>query len=160
MSVTIFNKTKGSNLKEYYKDIYLLFDETLKKLNIEKDYDVSVILVRSKKIQEINFEFRNINNPTDVISFAMLDDEIVNVEESNDLGDIYINVDSVISQAKEYGHSIRREFCFLFLHGLLHCLGYDHINEEDEKLMFSLQKEILDPVVLRWEKNLELLLLD
>ncbi|MGB4613552.1 MAG: rRNA maturation RNase YbeY [Erysipelotrichaceae bacterium] len=149
MSVTIFNKTKGSNLKEYYKDIYLLFDETLKKLNIEKDYDVSVILVRSKKIQEINFEFRNINNPTDVISFAMLDDEIVNVEESNDLGDIYINVDSVISQAKEYGHSIRREFCFLFLHGLLHCLGYDHINEEDEKLMFSLQKEILDPVVLR-----------
>ena len=149
MSVTIFNKTKGSNLKEYYKDIYLLFDETLKKLNIEKDYDVSVILVRSKKIQEINFEFRNINNPTDVISFAMLDDEIVNVEESNDLGDIYINVDSVISQAKEYGHSIRREFCFLFLHGLLHCLGYDHINEEDEKVMFSLQKEILDPVVLR-----------
>ncbi|HCY06116.1 MAG TPA: rRNA maturation RNase YbeY [Erysipelotrichaceae bacterium] len=149
MSVTIFNKTKGSNLKEYYKDIYLLFDETLKKLNIEKDYDVSVILVRSKKIQEINYEFRNINNPTDVISFAMLDDEIVNVEESNDLGDIYINVDSVISQAKEYGHSIRREFCFLFLHGLLHCLGYDHINEEDEKLMFSLQKEILDPVVLR-----------
>ncbi|MDI9519476.1 MAG: rRNA maturation RNase YbeY [Bacillota bacterium] len=149
MSVTIFNKTKGSNLKEYYKDIYLLFDETLKKLNIEKDYDVSVILVRSKKIQEINYEFRNINNPTDVISFAMLDDEIVNVEESNDLGDIYINVDSVVSQAKEYGHSIRREFCFLFLHGLLHCLGYDHINEEDEKVMFSLQKEILDPVVLR-----------
>jgi probable rRNA maturation factor len=147
--VTIFNKTKGSNLKEYYKDIYLLFDETLKKLNIEKDYDVSVILVRSKKIQEINYEFRNINNPTDVISFAMLDDEIVNVEESNDLGDIYINVDSVVSQAKEYGHSIRREFCFLFLHGLLHCLGYDHINEEDEKVMFSLQKEILDPVVLR-----------
>lgn len=149
MSVTIFNKTKGSNLKEYYKDIYLLFDETLKKLNIEKDYDVSVILVRSKKIQEINYEFRNINNPTDVISFAMLDDEIVNVEESKDLGDIYINVDSIVSQAKEYGHSIRREFCFLFLHGLLHCLGYDHINEEDEKVMFSLQKEILDPVVLR-----------
>jgi probable rRNA maturation factor len=147
--VTIFNKTKGSNLKEYYKDIYLLFDETLKKLNIEKDYDVSVILVRSKKIQEINYEFRNINNPTDVISFAMLDDEIVNVEESKDLGDIYINVDSIVSQAKEYGHSIRREFCFLFLHGLLHCLGYDHINEEDEKVMFSLQKEILDPVVLR-----------
>ena len=118
MSVTIFNKTKGSNLKEYYKDIYLLFDETLKKLNIEKDYDVSVILVRSKKIQEINYEFRNINNPTDVISFAMLDDEIVNVEESNDLGDIYINVDSVVSQAKEYGHSIRREFCFYF------CMDY------------------------------------
>ena len=155
MGVVIYNKTRGSNLKEYYKDLDLLFERTLNKLNIKKEYDIAIILVRSKKIQNINKEFRNIDKPTDVISFAIQDDGILIEEESTDLGDVYINVDKVYSQAEEYGHSIRREFCFLFLHGLLHCLGYDHMNDKDEKEMFSLQNEILDPVVKRWKKSLK-----
>ena len=60
-----------------------------------------------------------------------------------ELGDIFISVDHAKSQAEEYGHSLRREMCFLFTHGLLHLLGYDHMKEEDEKVMFTLQKEIL-----------------
>ena len=66
-----------------------------------------------------------------------------------ELGDIFINVEAIRNQAKEYGHSIRREACFLFCHGLLHLMGYDHMTSEEEKEMFSLQDVILDEVVRR-----------
>ena len=71
------------------------------------------------------------------------------VEGMNDLGDIFINIDYARKQAKQYGHSYRREIAFLFTHGMLHCLGYDHMKEEDEKVMFALQDDILDPVIDR-----------
>ena len=67
----------------------------------------------------------------------------------DDLGDIFINIDYARKQAKEYKHSYEREIAFLFTHGLLHCLGYDHMNEEEEKIMYGLQKEILDPIIER-----------
>lgn len=69
--------------------------------------------------------------------------------EEAELGDIFINVQAVKTQAEEYGHSQHREVCFLFTHGLLHLLGYDHMEEADEKVMFSLQDEILDELVKR-----------
>ena len=72
-------------------------------------------------------------------------------EEQSDLGDLFINIDYARRQAKRYGHSFLREVCFLFTHGLLHCLGYDHQTEEEEKEMFSLQEKILDPIVCRSE---------
>ena len=147
MGVIIFNKTKGSNLKEYYKDLDTLFIKTLDLLNIKTNYDIALILVRSKKIKEINNLYRNINKETDVISFAIQDDNNFQViEESYDLGDIYINVDRVYSQALDYQHSIQREFCFLFVHGLLHCLGYDHMDKKSEKEMIELQNKILESV--------------
>ena len=65
------------------------------------------------------------------------------------LGDIFINVQAIRDQAKEYGHSLRREACFLFCHGLLHLMGYDHMEPEEEKVMFELQDVILDEVVSR-----------
>ncbi len=72
------------------------------------------------------------------------------IEEAEvELGDIFINVEAAISQAEEYGHSLRREICFLFTHGLLHCFGYDHMQPDEEKVMFDLQHEILDPLVPR-----------
>ena len=70
-------------------------------------------------------------------------------EDQYELGDIFINVQAIRDQAKAYGHSIRREACFLFCHGLLHLMGYDHMKEEDEKVMFALQDEILDELVQR-----------
>jgi probable rRNA maturation factor len=69
------------------------------------------------------------------------------MEEDNELGDIFINIQAIVDQASEYGHSMRREVCFLFTHGLLHLLGYDHMCEEDEKQMFALQDVILDDIV-------------
>ena len=79
-----------------------------------------------------------------MISFAEIDsDDYDYLCDEVNLGDIFINVDRVYSQAKKYGHSIKREFIFLFIHGLLHLLGYDHMEKEDEKIMFALQDKIV-----------------
>ncbi len=149
MGIRIVNKSKDVTFKQFYDDLSLIYKKTLEKLQIKKDYDLSVILVKSKYIQNINREYRNIDKPTDVITFAMQEGESYMYEEEYDLGDIYINIDYVYLQASQYEHSIRREFCFLFVHGLLHALGYDHMNIDDEKVMFELQDEILEPIVKR-----------
>ena len=103
-------------------------------------------MVDANQIHEINRDYRNIDRPTDVISFALKDseDEFYIDELDLELGDIFINYEAVIHQAKEYGHSELREISFLCTHGLLHLLGYDHMNETDEKEMFDLQDVILD----------------
>lgn len=149
MGVKIFNRSKDVSFKPYYEDIAKIYEITLNKLKLTEEYDIALILVRSKFIQKLNKEYRHIDRPTDVITFAMHDDLHGFAEEENDLGDVYINIDYVYAQAKEYNHSIRREFCFLFTHGLLHSLGYDHLNKADEEVMFSLQREILDLLVKR-----------
>ena len=122
-----------------------------KLLNKSEDLVCSVIFCDPEQIHEINRDYRNVDRPTDVISFAMQDDDsnILIEEEENELGDIFINTQAILDQAKEYGHSPRRESCFLFCHGLLHLLGYDHMTPEDEEVMFGLQKEILDGVAER-----------
>ncbi len=103
----------------------------------------NIIIVDNEKIHEINKEYRGIDRPTDVISFALEDDKSFNRSDIRILGDIYISLDKVESQSKEYGHSFKRELFFLAIHGLLHLLGYDHMNPEDEKVMFSKQEEVL-----------------
>lgn len=129
-----------------------LFEEVInivyKKLNISKDYDLSVSFVDDKKIRQINNDFRNINKKTDVISFAMLDSQdIVSQDDSDlDLGDIFISIETATQQAKEINQSRNREILFLFIHGLLHLLGYDHQDIETEKIMFNLQEEIINEV--------------
>jgi len=105
----------------------------------------NLIIVNINSITEINKQYRNIDNPTDVISFALEDDDTMkSPSEIRILGDIYICIEKVHQQAKEYGHSFKRELSFLAIHGLLHLLGYDHMNEEDEKVMFNKQDDILD----------------
>jgi len=142
----------NSKFEEYesYEEEYLsLMDITVKTLGIKCDLIVSVSLVDNKYIHKINKKYRNIDRPTDVISFAFLDDghqydKILFHPGMVALGDIYISVDKAIEQAKEYGHSIKRELSFLFVHGLLHLCGYDHMNKEDEEVMFALQDKILE----------------
>ncbi len=141
---------------EYEKDIEEL--DTLKdfifycadKLSL-KDAYFNVIIVDNDNIHKINKEYRNIDRQTDVITFALEDDKQIDVPGLRVLGDIYISYDKVISQAKEYGHSIKRELCFLGVHGLLHLLGYDHMIKEDEEKMFGLQKELLDSYGIKKE---------
>lgn len=109
-----------------------------------KNVFFNVIIVNNEDIHKINKEYRNVDRPTDVISFALEDNKDVDVPGLRVLGDIYISYDKVIEQALEYGHSEKREICFLSIHGLLHLLGYNHEKLDDEKKMFSLQKELLE----------------
>lgn len=132
-----------------YKSRYEYFlEKAFNILGLNFDPIISVSLINNEEIHKINKEYRNIDRPTDVISFAFLDNEdkdsIIRSKIPVSLGDIYISVEKAEEQAKEFGHSIDRELCFLFVHGLLHLLGYDHMDLENEKVMFSLQDKILE----------------
>ena len=89
-------------------------------------------------------DYRKIDRITDVISFAFEDYEDIEYNDIRMLGDIYICIPQMKRQAEEYGHSEKRELSFLAVHGLLHLLGYDHMEPEDEKEMFDLQNKLLD----------------
>lgn len=123
--------------------------------------EVTLTLVDNEQIHDINKQYRNIDRPTDVISFALNDDvedemEIIfEVEDESELdpisgmlGDIIISIERAEEQRQEYGHSLERELGFLFVHGFLHLLGYDHDNDEAEKEMFGKQELILQKVGL------------
>ena len=105
---------------------------------------LNIVIVDNKKIQEINKLYRNKDAVTDVISFAFEEVNDVQYEDVRFLGEIYISYERCVSQANEYGHSVKREFCYLAVHGLLHLLGYDHIEEKDKKVMRALEEEILN----------------
>jgi probable rRNA maturation factor len=130
-------------------EIERLLNFAAQKQNIKEHSEVSVTFVTNERIQEINREYRDKDAPTDVISFAMEEMGEGEVEVNGAglprvLGDIIISVPKAKEQAAEYGHSFARELGFLAVHGFLHLLGYDHMNEADEKEMFTLQKEILN----------------
>lgn len=142
--LNIVNKSRYNDLKDYYPYLEEYYQKTLEVLQIKDNYVLSLIICGPITIKRINRDYRNKDAVTDVISFALLDNEdAVEYEDRIELGDIFINRQRVFSQAKEYGHSVKREFVFLFVHGLLHLLGYDHMNKEDEEKMFSLQRQIV-----------------
>ena len=141
MEIEIFNETEESLDQELLE---------LKKLliNICNDEGLdnilfNVIIIDNDRIRELNRKYRNIDRETDVISFALEDDKTFNLEEIRVLGDIYISIEKARSQALEYGHSFKRELSFLAVHGFLHLLGYDHMEKEDEEIMFKKQEEVL-----------------
>lgn len=140
-SFDIINETKESI--DELDTVKKVLEFALKYLKIENSI-FNVIVVSTDKIHELNKTYRNIDRPTDVISFALEDDSTFIKTDYRVLGDIYICLDKARSQAVEYGHSFKREICFLSIHGLLHLLGYDHMNPEDEKIMFGLQDKILN----------------
>jgi probable rRNA maturation factor len=140
--------------EEQMLEIERVINFAAKKQNVEEHSEVSVTFVSNERIQEINREYRDKDNPTDVISFAMEElgegeIELAGIEMPRVLGDIIISVPKAIEQAEEYGHSFLRELGFLAVHGFLHLLGYDHMTEEEEKEMFTLQKDILDEYGLK-----------
>ena len=118
------------------------------KLELEK-CEFNIIIVDNKRIHEINREYRNVDRETDVISFAMEDNMDVLYKDFRLLGDIYISIDKCYQQALDYGHSRVREICFLATHGILHLLGYDHMEKDDEIKMFSRQELILNEVGIK-----------
>ena len=143
-------------------------EELIKKVCIEAfssekapvdDSMVTVVITDSDGIKELNSSYRGIDAPTDVLSFPGLDFETpsdfdIPDEKKADytdpetgelvLGDIVLNADKIFSQAEEYGHSVMREMAFLVAHSCLHLCGYDHMTEDEEKIMFSKQEAILE----------------
>ena len=121
---------------------------TLYEEGYKGDFEVSVTYTDNEKIHAINLSHREIDNPTDVLSFPLMDDSgfSENPESGRKmLGDIVISVEKAIAQAEEFGHSFEREIAFLTVHSMLHLLGYDHItSEEDEIEMFAKQDLILE----------------
>ncbi len=112
----------------------------------------NLIIVDNEYIHELNKTYRNIDRETDVITFALEDeDTIILPGEERILGDIYISIDKAKSQAAEYGHSLLRELSFLAVHGFYHLLGYDHQTPEEEKVMFQKQEEVLESYGIRRE---------
>lgn len=122
-------------------------------LKLEEGTEMSVTFTDNERIREINREYRDKDQATDVISFALeelgegeteIDWGELEVEVPRYLGDIIISTEKAEEQAASYGHTKEREVGFLAVHGLLHLLGYDHMEKEEEKVMFGLQKEVLD----------------
>lgn len=126
-----------------------LLDYAREKEEIENDAELSITIVDNETIQEINKQYRDKDQPTDAISFALEEHGEEEIEIRGDnlprhLGDIIISIEKVNEQANEYGHSFNRELGFLAVHGFLHLLGYDHMTTEEEKEMMERQDHLLD----------------
>lgn len=138
-------------------DIFNETDEKIDELEFINDYVkficnkekldnciFNIIFIDNERIREINREYRNIDRETDVISFALEDNNDIKYDGFRVLGDIYISLDKAKEQAMLYEHSYKREICFLITHGILHLLGYDHMEEDEEKIMFDKQERLLE----------------
>lgn len=156
LSIDFIDETNFVEEKET-ELIEQLLQFAAKSENIEEECELSVTFVDDEAIREINREYRDKDRATDVISFALEEMgegeiEIVGADMPRVLGDIIISVDTAKAQAEEYGHSTNRELGFLALHGFLHLLGYDHMTKEDEEIMFTKQRDILEKYGLSREQ--------
>ena len=143
------------NCKEIAEDI---IDAALDYVGCPYEVEVNLLLTMNEQIQEMNANFREIDRATDVLSFPMVDYEVPGefdfLEDRDDcfnpetgelvFGDIVISKEKVISQAEEFGHSIKREYAFLIAHSMLHLSGYDHMEEEERLEMERMQRELME----------------
>lgn len=143
--IEIFNQT-DKDVKEL-DDVRKVINIAIKHQQLD-NLEFNIIIVDNEFIHNLNKTYRGIDRPTDVITFALEDNKDFVQIDHRVLGDIYISIDKAIEQAKEYGHSLKREICFLSVHGFLHLLGYDHMKLEDEKVMFELQEVILNEALI------------
>ena len=147
----------GIDEKEEYKNVIeKVLSQCFKEEKLEDSkLCVTVTLTTPKTIQEINKQYRNIDRATDVLSFPMFEkDELDKKIQENDfenediLGDIVISVEKVKEQAIEYGHSFERELSYMIVHGFYHLMGYDHIEEDDKKIMRKKEETILEKLCI------------
>lgn len=148
MEIDFHDQTRKLS-KDQFDLLQKLFDYAAHYEDVQKNAELSVSFVHNEEIQALNKTYRKKDEPTDVISFALQDTVAgsVNVIGSDApliLGDIIISVDKVEEQSVDYNHSFDRELGFLAVHGFLHLLGYDHMDETEEKVMFQRQNDILD----------------
>ena len=159
MTILVENEAKRVLDFDYEEVIKNVVKRVVDTENCPYEVEVNVLLTNNEEIHEANKDFRNIDRPTDVLSFPMVDYDFPAdfslVNESPEgylnpetdellLGDIMVSVDKIYSQAEEYGHGIKREFAFLIAHSMLHLLGYDHIEDEERAVMEAKQEAILE----------------
>ena len=146
-------------IEEYESDIDSALQKTLSDIivyamkteHFTGDYEVSLSVVSADQIRELNANFRQIDRITDVLSFPMYEreelDEIEEKKEYEDyevnIGDIVLCYERAVEQAKEYGHSLKREICYLVTHSIFHLLGYDHMEEEEKQMMRTREEQVL-----------------
>lgn len=146
MNILFDNRTDFDFNKNYMDLTDKVINESLKYEGFPNNCEISFSLVNNNEISEINKKYRGIDKPTDVLSFPLIDFENEQIPKTNTivLGDIIISIDKLMEQAKLYNHSFERELAFLTAHSMLHLMGYDHMSEPEEKIMFSKQEEILN----------------
>lgn len=136
--------TNNQNKLEFTSDLEKLIETVIEKAfeyeNVEPR-NVSVLICDNDEIKKLNGQFRDIDLPTDVLSFPMYDED--GELDPDELGDIVISLERAAAQAEEFGHSLRREVAFLTAHSMLHLFGYDHIDDSEREEMFEKQEEIL-----------------
>ncbi|MDO5044271.1 MAG: rRNA maturation RNase YbeY [Coriobacteriia bacterium] len=148
MEISVLNKSEQSHMSE--AEIVDLLSFALLQEDQSEETEVSVLLTSDEEVHELNRDYRGIDAPTDVLSFALREhsDEALAYEDipeldDNNLGDIILAMPLVEEQAAEYGNTPQEEMAFLLVHGLLHLLGYDHIEDDDAERMQKREKEIL-----------------
>ncbi len=148
-----FADNTNKNNAELEKMLNKLLKHTLAYMKVKKPIALSCSIVDDEEIHKINREYRKIDRPTDVISFAYDDDKSDGEEPIDDMGEILISLDTAVKQAKFYNHPTEREIAFLFIHGFLHLSGYDHMkSEKDAEIMFGLQNEILNSFDYKYQE--------
>lgn len=138
INVNVFNQTEV-DLTKYEKILIDLFS------SVEEEGNFSVIFVGNEQIKLLNKTYRNIDEPTDVLSFIS--------DEEDYFGDVFISLEQAKEQSKDYNHSLKREIAFLAVHGYLHLRGYDHETKEDEKVMNDLAEKILEKANIKRDKD-------
>ena len=149
MTVLIDNRTDFEITPETEKLFNDVITESLRYEEFDPQCEISLSIVNNDEIQEINKQYRNIDAPTDVLSFPLLtfeEGEQADVNENDEimLGDIIISIEKAISQAEEYGHGLKRELAFLTAHSMLHLMGYDHMEDDEREKKYEKQEAILN----------------
>ena len=147
MEITIGREPENLDVPQEALDAVRRAVLTVGELYGVMDAEVSVTLTDDAHIHVLNRDYRSVDRPTDVLSFALTESEepaILDAPYGVVLGDLVISLERVAAQAEEYGHSVLRELSFLTVHGMLHLLGYDHIEEEDRLEMEEEQRHVMD----------------
>ena len=154
VDIQFYNQTSES-VETYEAMITTVVNETIKQENLTNEMlECSFIFVDNEQIREINANYRQKDAVTDVITFAIEDEmpgeiKIQGIPMPRMLGDVFISLPRTREQAERYGHSFERELSYLAVHGCLHLLGYDHIEPEEEKIMFGKQEDVLNALGIR-----------
>lgn len=157
MIVTLENNQEEIQVPEELEaTLKKAMDIVAEKENLRDNAEVDITLVNLDEIHELNKQYRGIDRPTDVLSFALdegdEEPEVEDEEVEHLLGDVIICAQKAVEQGEEFGHGLTREMTYLAVHGMLHLLGYDHMEEEDKKVMRAREEDILRELDLAEEK--------